>query len=517
MVRIIKKGEKNKDENAPEEKVSSSFDKNFEKNLNKFKEYLKDSDDAVIRQFTSIFGNKKCAVIFIDGLTDKDLVQKHIIKPLIFGSDSIRKGEERYKTIFNGKNTEVIIGNLISAAEIEEIADLDKAMLALLSGGTIIIMGDYDKVIKADARKWETRGVQEPETEYVVRGPRDGLTETLRFNTALIRRRIRDVNLVMKYMSVGRRSKTDVVITYIKGIARPELVDEIKKRIEKIDIDDISSSGEIEQLIEENTLTPFPQIQNTERPDRVAAAITEGRVAVLVDGVPFALIIPVSLYQFFQSPEDHYERWLIGSAIRILRLIGSFLATFAPGLYVAIVSYHPGMLPTTLALSIAASRETVPFPAFVEALLMEVTIELLREAGARLPKGIGETIGIVGGIIIGDAAVRAGLVSPFMVIVVAITAISSFIIPAYNVAISFRLMRFPVMVLAGILGLYGVMFAFIFTNIHLVMLKSFGVNYLSPIAPIQVKDWKDFFIRLPIRTMKRRPEYINPIDIYRLK
>ena len=512
MVRIIKKGDKN-NAAAPEEVVNSDFEKNFEKNLSKFKNYLEDCDDSLFREFTSAFWEKKWAVIAVDGLTDKELVQRHIIEPLAFGTANIKKEDERYKATLNEKNTEVIVENLITAVEIKEEDNLDKAMLALLSGQTILINGDYDKVIKIDTRKWEARAVQEPETEYVVRGPRDGFTETVKFNTALIRRRIRDVNLAMKFMSVGRRSKTDVVITYIKGIARQGLVDEIVKRIEKIDIDDINAEGELEQLIEENSFTPFPQMQNTERPDKTVAALTEGRVVILVDGTPFALIVPVSLYQFFQSPEDHYERWIIGSAIRILRFIGSYFATFAPGLYIA--SYHNGMLPTDLALSIAASRETVPFPAFVEALLMEITIELLREAGARLPKGIGETIGIVGGIIIGDAAVRAGLVSPFMVIVVAITAISSFIVPSYNLAFSFRIMRFPVMILACVLGLYGVMFAFILINIHLVILKSFSVNYLSPIAPIQIKDWKDFFIRLPIWMMKRRPEYINPIDIDR--
>jgi len=527
MIKIIKKDKSKRDElknqeekkqgqkQAPEETVSSKFSRNFDENFDKFKEYLHESDDVIFRQFTSIVGNTKCGVIFVDGLVNKDLIQMHIIRPLMEFGEELKKDEQQERKKENAAL--LLMEKVVTAAEIEEAENLDKAMLPLLSGDTILIIDGYDKAIVIGTRKWENRGVQEPASETVVRGPREGFAESLRFNTALIRRRVRDPNLVQKTLTVGRRSKTSVVLSYIKGIARPDLVETIEKRIKAIDIDDIFEGGEIEQLIEDNGLSPFPQMQNTERPDKVVAGIMEGRVAIIIDGSPFVLIAPANLYQFFQSPEDYYERWIIGTILRFLRWIGSVLATFGPSLYIAIVSFHPGMLPTTLALSVAASREGVPFPAFVEALLMEVTIELLREAGARLPKPIGQTIGIVGGIIVGDAAVRAGITSPFMVIIVSITAISSFIIPSYNAAIAFRIIRFPIMVLAATFGMYGIMLAFIMINIHLVLLKSFGADYASPVAPILINDLKDTIIRAPLKFLKRRPEFVDPIDIDRYR
>jgi len=543
MIKIIKKGSKNKKEDPekkeqqvpPEEKVSSQFSKNFDENFNKFKEYLQSSDDVVFRQFTSATG-VKCGVIFIDGLVSKELVQMHVIRPLMQEGQNLKKtsqtennkdNKESSKGANNDKKEQensggeeavaFIIERIITAAETREAENLDKAMLPLMSGETVLLVDGYDKAIIVGTREMQSRGVQEPVSESVVRGPREGFTEVIRSNTALIRRRVRDPNLVQKTFTVGRRSKTPVVVSYIKGIANPKLVERVEKRIKEIDIDDLIEAGEIEQFIEDNNLSPFPQIQNTERPDKAAAALMEGRVVIMVDGTPFVLIMPANLYQFFQSPEDYYERWIIGSILRSLRWLGSLLATFAPAIYVAIISFHPGMLPTTLVLSVAASRQGVPFPAFVEALLMEVTIELLREAGARLPKAIGQTIGIVGGIIVGDAAVRAGITSPFMVIIVAITAISSFIIPSYSAAIAFRVIRFPIMILATTLGMYGILLSFIFINIHLVVLKSFGANYMSPVAPVRVHDWKDTFVRVPLQLMRRRPEFIDPIDIDRYR
>jgi len=543
MIKIIKKGSKNKKEDPekkeqqvpPEEKVSSQFSKNFDENFNKFKEYLQSSDDVVFRQFTSATG-VKCGVIFIDGLVSKELVQMHVIRPLMQEGQNLKKtsqtennkdNKESSKGANNDKKEQensggeeavaFIIERIITAAEAKEAENLDKAMLPLMSGETVLLVDGYDKAIIVGTREMQSRGVQEPVSESVVRGPREGFTEVIRSNTALIRRRVRDPNLVQKTFTVGRRSKTPVVVSYIKGIANPKLVERVEKRIKEIDIDDLIEAGEIEQFIEDNNLSPFPQIQNTERPDKAAAALMEGRVVIMVDGTPFVLIMPANLYQFFQSPEDYYERWIIGSILRSLRWLGSLLATFAPAIYVAIISFHPGMLPTTLVLSVAASRQGVPFPAFVEALLMEVTIELLREAGARLPKAIGQTIGIVGGIIVGDAAVRAGITSPFMVIIVAITAISSFIIPSYSAAIAFRVIRFPIMILAATLGMYGILLSFIFINIHLVVLKSFGANYMSPVAPVRVHDWKDTFVRVPLQLMRRRPEFIDPIDIDRYR
>src|SRR5699024_800641 len=256
-----------------------------------------------------------------------------------------------------------------------------------------------------------------------------------------------------------------LVVTCIEGVTHPDLIQEVNRRLQTIDMDDAPESGFIEQWIEDSFLSPFPQITNTERPDKVAISLMEGKVAILLDGTPLVLLMPFNIGDALQTPEDYYERWSVGTLIRILRYMAAFIAMFAPALYIALTSFHQGMIPSKLAFSMAASREGVPFPAFVEAALMGVTMELLREAGARLPKTIGDTIGIVGGLVIGEAAVQAGIVSPVMVIVVALTAIASFSMPEYSVSISFRMIRFGLMIIAAIFGLYGIVLVYIMINI----------------------------------------------------
>jgi spore germination protein len=503
-------GKENSEAISPSgEIVDPLFTVDLEENLAKFKSYLEESSDVVFREFLLNDGKIKCALVYIDGLIDRQVISDQLMKslmlqmPLVY-SDGMKKDV-----------LEQVKEKALTVAEVKEVDNLDKAMFNVMSGEVALIIDGYKQVLIVNARGWTARGINEPESESLVRGPRDGFTETLRNNTAQLRRKCRDPHLILKSMQIGRRTKTDVVIAHIKGIARPELVQEVEERLNRIDVDQILETGQIEQFIEDNIFSPFPQAQATERPDKIIAALTEGRIAILVDGTPFALIVPAVLLQFFQSPEDYYERWMISSLVRFFRFMGSFVAAMGPAIYIALVSYHPGLIPTSLVLSIAASREGVPFPAFIEALLMEVTIELLRESGARLPKSIGQTIGIVGGIVIGDAAVRAGIASPILVIVVAITAIASFIIPSYNAAISFRLIRFPMMLLAALLGMYGVMLGFIIINVHLVTLRSFGTVYLAPLTPLEARDWKDVIFRLPNKYLRRRPAFLLPIDMYR--
>jgi len=291
---------------------------------------------------------------------------------------------------------------------------------------------------------------------------------------------------------------------------------EIERRVLSIDMDDAEGSGYIEQWIADSFLTPFPLIINTERPDKVSAALLQGKAALLVDGTPFQLIMPMTFASMLRSPEDYYEHWLIASLIRVLRLIAAFASTFMPALYIALVEFHHGMIPSKLAFSIAGTREGVPFPAVVEAFIMEGTLELLREAGLRLPKPIGQTIGIVGGLVIGEAAVSAGIVSPIMVIIVAVTAISSFTLPSYAFSISLRMLRFAVMLAAAVFGLYGIILAYIMINIHLVNLTSFGVPYSAPFAPFFARDWKDLIVRMPPMELDKRPQVNQPADPDRL-
>ncbi len=475
----------------------------LEYKLEIIKKRFKDCDDLIIREFEVGVENEcKMALVYIDGMTDKALISEFALNNLMVESRLAMPND------IKSNIKDLIKKKTIAITEIKEIKEIEEIIKNILVGETLLLIDDVEESILLSSRGWPTRSISEPQSEVVIRGPRDGFTETLKVNTSLVRRRIRDTNFKIKNLSLGEKSKTDVALLYIENIVNNSVLEEVKKRLDEIDIDMIQESGDIEQLIEDDCYSLFPQIQYTERPDVISSSLYEGRVAILVDNTPFALIVPVTLTTFLQSPDDYYERWIISSFVRIIRLIATGFSLFLPALYIAISSYHPDMLPTDLAIYLAATRQGVPFPAFTEAFIMEATLELLREAGVRLPRAIGSTIGIVGGLVIGQAAVQAGIVSPLMVIIVAITAISSFAIPSYNMAIGFRIFRFGFMIMASILGLYGIILAFLVMLIDLANLRSFGIPYLEPLCSVgeNFKDLKDTIIRAPIPSMNTRPK-----------
>lgn len=484
----------------------------LEKNLDFFRDKLKNASDAVFRTMEIGSSRVPAVVIFIDGLVSKVVIEEQILKPLMLEVPSLEQELGENYVASQGQILSRIKECCLTASEVGESDDLLELLHSVLSGDTVLLIDGIARGLIISSRGWTTRGIGEPETESLIRGSREGFTETLRVNTSLIRRRLRNPDLKFENMVVGTRSKTDLVIVYIDSLVNKDVLAETKKRLETINIDGVLESGYIEQLIEDSFLSPFPQIQYTERPDKVVAALLEGRVALLLDGTPFALMVPATFPQFFQSPEDYYERWIIGSFTRTLRIAASYIAAFTPALYIAAASYHPGLIPTRLLLAIAASRQGVPFPPLVEAFMMELAFELFREAGARLPRPIGQSIGIVGGLIIGEAVVSANLASPIIVIIVAVTAIASFTIPSYSLAIGFRIIRFPLMFAAAALGLYGIMLGFIIINIHMVTMKSFGVSYLTPFAPYRIRDWKDLILRAPLKNLLTRPILTGPQD-----
>jgi spore germination protein len=492
-----KMAEETKDESY---KIASSV--SLDENVDKIKLLLKDCEDVVYKDFLVGREQKlRFTLIFTDGMVDKAFINESVLNNLMYHArevppDAPELKEDLFKLLRYGS---------IAAPELKEISNLDDAILAILTGDSVLMIDGLTSLIVIGTKGWPARGVSEPTTEAVIRGPREGFTETFRFNTALVRRYIRDPKLKLKQMQVGRRSATDIGILYIEDIAMPELVEEVKRRIKTIDIDAVLESGFIEELIEDDPYSLFPQTKATERPDKAAAALYEGKVVLLVDNSPFAVILPATFNSFFHAAEDHYIRWIPATALRMLRFIAGMLSLIAPALYIAVTSYHPGILPSELVLSIAAAREGVPFPAVIEALIMELTFELLREAGVRLPTLIGGVVGIVGGLVIGQAAVEAGIVSPIMVIIVAVTAISSFSIPDYSFSNAFRLFRFLLIFAAGFLGLYGMILALLLLLGHLVRLKSFGTPYLSPFVSFIGSDLKDTFVRLPLFMMKNRP------------
>lgn len=476
--------------------------KSLDENMRRLKERLKDCDDIVYKEFrVGVEQDLKFLLVYVDGMSSRDMLNDAVLNALMVHAREVppeakEPGEELYKLVRYGG---------LPASELADKDNLEDAILAILIGDAVLFIDTTEKCIIIGAKGWPMRGVSEPNTEALIRGPRDGFTETFRTNTALVRRRIRDSRLKLKQLRVGKRSFTDIGVMYIEDIVSPELLEEVFRRISTIDIDAIIESGYIEQLIEDNYMSPFPQISVTERPDEVAASLYEGRVAILVDNSPFALIVPTTLNSLFQSPEDYYDRWYVASILRFIRYMASILSLVLPSSYIAVTSFHPGILPEKLVISMAAAREGIPFPVLIEAFIMEVTFELLREAGLRLPVPIGSAIGIVGGIVIGSAAVEAGIVSPIMVIIVAITAISSFSIPNYSLSVGFRMLRFFLMILAGILGLYGIMLGVLLILSHLVKLKSFGIPYMSPYVSFEGSDFKDTIVRVPTFLMIRRP------------
>lgn len=483
--------------------VSSSLKNNLEFIKNTFR----DCNDAVIREFRLGFKNIAACIVYLDGMVDKIIVQDQILRPLMIEAREVLPGD-----ISVHNPVELVKSNVLAIGEVIESGDFDVIIPRVISGDTALFLDGYSIALILGTKGFATRTIEEPVTEALIRGPREGFIENIRANTALLRRRLRDPRLKIKMLAVGRRSRTDCALVYLEGVVKPELVKEVETRLQHIDVDGVLETGYLEQFIEDSSFSPFPQIQYTERPDKLIASVMEGRIGILLDGTPFGLIVPATFSQFFQSPEDYYERWIIASLSRALRIFASYLATFTPAVYVAIASYHPGLIPTPLALAIAATRQAVPFPVLIEVLIMEGAMELLREAGARLPRPIGETVSIVGAIVMGEAAIRASLISPIVLIVVAMTAIASFSIPSYNLAIGFRMLRFPMIFLASVLGLYGVMLGFIVVNVHMVSLKSFGRVYLASFIPYRWQDFKDLILRAPLRTLRKRPELLQTQD-----
>ena len=448
----------------------------------------------------------KAGIFYTDGLSDTPALQNFIMESLMLDI----KGTPLEKKLTPEHNLLTVLKDFaMTVGEIKDLTNFDDLFTSLLSGDAILLIDGYSEGLVIGNKHWVERGITEPMSQTVVRGPREGFSENLRVNTALVRRKLKDPNLWMESKVIGTRTKTNVAIMYINGVANDKIVNEVRLRLDRIDIDGILESGNIEGFIEDSTYSPFPTVFNTERPDTVAAALLEGRIAILVDGTPFVLIVPALFVQFFQSPEDYYVHTGIGSLIRALRFLSFVIALLAPAFFIAITTFHQSMLPPALLISLAAQREGVPFPTFIEALIMEITFEILREAGIRMPRSIGSAMSIVGAFVIGTAAVEAGIISAAMVIVVSITAISSFVSPTYNLAISVRILRFGFMALAASFGLYGIAIGLVALILHLCSLRSFGIPYMSPLAPFNVSDQKDTLIVVPIWKMFTRPRLIN--------
>lgn len=513
----MKRKKKEDKSHDKENKVILPLTSSLNENISYIENLFEDCHDVVKRKFP--IGEEKKAwayIVYIDSMVDRQVIEQSILQPLMVEvREVLPKIENMHASLLD-----FIKDGGMTTADLKNVDTLDEVCSAILSGDTILMIDGYEQAIVIATKGWPNRGVQEPDTEPVVRGSKEGFSEALRINTVLIRRRIRDTKLKVKQIKVGVRSQTDIAMMYLEDVVRSDILEEVNQRIHHFKVDAILDSGQLEQLIQDDWRSPFPQIQVTQRPDKAASAILEGRIAIIVDNSPFVLLVPTTLNCFFQSSEDFYERWQIMSFIRIIRYGAAFFAVALPGLYIALTTFHPAMIPTNLMLSIAAARQGVPFPAIVEVLIMELAFELLREAGVRLPDPIGSTIGIVGGIIIGQAAVEANIVSPIIVIIVSLTAISSFAIPSHSLGVAFRLSKYLIILLSSILGMYGFLLGIVTLLIHLSSLKSFNIPYLAPYAglhPLYNNDLKDSLLRLPIFLLNKRPIFARPDQRIRLK
>ncbi|KUO70966.1 MAG: hypothetical protein APF77_14110 [Clostridia bacterium BRH_c25] len=472
-----------------------------------FRYELAGNGDIVFRELF-IGGNEEldAILIYMYGSIDKNMLNAYVIKPLM----SFKGGKE--KSIEGSISYKSIMDSCLSVGTIKAVTDKDLAKNEMFEGKVILLVNSIDQIIIMEVAGGKARQVTEPESEKTLRGTKEGFIEDIWNNVAVIRKTLPDPSLKVEVSKVGRRTKTSLAVVYLKSLADDKLVKEVKSRIKKIDIDGVLANGYIEEFIEDNPYSPFPQTQGTEKPDKVVAALLEGRIAIFLDRTPYVLLVPAQLIQFFQAPEDYYERPYMGTYIRLLRAIAFLVTTSAAPAYIALTSFHPELVPLELLLNIAELRKQVPFPPVVEALIMEFVIESLREAGLRLPTAVATTLGVVGGIILGDAAVRSNLVSPAMIIVITITIICNFIIPNYSMSLVIRLVRLYLILLAAAFGAFGITLGWLVMIIHLCKLESFGVPYFAPLAPTRFKDLKDLYVRVPIWAMKDRPDSIPVKD-----
>lgn len=505
MFKIFKDKLLNKKSNSGEiYKLSKSLDKN----IAMFKEILNEDDTIIYRDFESKSKNSvRFCIIFDKHLAKMSSINDYVIKPIT--------QQEIPKDMPPKKRIDLLMTKTIVTCDNRTSTDMDEIVGFMLYGDTILLVDGVAEAILICTKEWHQRSITEPQSERVVKGPKEGFIESMDINYTLIRRKIRSPDLKFVFKEIGNRTKTRVCISYIEGIASDKVLKELNKRLDEIQIDGVLESGYIEELIKDSPLSPFKTIGNTERPDTVAGKLLEGRIALIVDGSPNVLTLPFIFTEYFQINEDYYTNFFYSSINRILKYIGFFISTSTPAIYVALTTFHQEMIPTPLLLSISASREGVPFPTIVEALLMLMAFEILREGGLRLPSSVGSAISFVGAVILGEAAVSARFVSAPIVIVVALTGISNFLLP--KMVGSLILTRLVFLILSAFLGLYGYIFGVIGLFIHLFSMRSFGYPYMLNTNLMDEEDIKDTVIRAPWWLMHFRPNLIGSKDSKRQK
>ncbi|TVY07172.1 spore germination protein [Paenibacillus cremeus] len=471
---------------------------NVVENEQTLKNVFQNCSDIIFRDIT-IHDQTKALLVYVDGMINADIITSSVLKPLIY--DGLPQGLGKIDSL-----AQMCKQELVSVLSTKKLSNFEEIVDHILKGNVAILVDGENTALLADVSKFETRAIEEPHNEASIRGPKEGFTESLRINTTMLRRILATPKLKFESLKLGTLSQTDILIAYIEGTVSVPVLNEVRKRIHQIQIDGILESGYIEESIEDTQLSPFPQIQVTERPDVVAAGLLNGRVAILTNGDSCTLVVPMTFWEGLQAPDDFYERFLFTTLIRWIRYFFALFSMLLPSVYIALTNFHQEMVPQKLMLTIASLREKSPFPTIIEVFMMEVMFEGLREAGIRLPKQIGPLVSIVGALVIGDAAVRAGIISAPIVIVVSAAGIASFIIPRYRFGYALRMLRFPLLILSGLFGLFGLATGILTILIHLIQLSPFGTPYLTPVAPQITRRLKDVWMRPP----RKRAVYNEP-------
>jgi spore germination protein KA len=447
---------------------------------------------------------------YIDGLVDSKIISQEILKPLAQDEqfDSCSNEAEAARLISMGK---------IYTTDVKVRTNLKDLIDDLLTGATAIIFNSEKTAFTFEAKVPVTRSINEPTGESVIKGSKDSFIEDLRTNTALVRKKIRSPYLTIEELTLGKQTRTSFAIVYMSNITNGKLLEEVRRRLKAIDTDRVLTPGIIEEYLNDSKYSTFPELLYTERPDRFCVGVTDGRVGIIINGLPLTYIVPGTLLQYIQAPDDYSYHFLIGSALRAIRFISMFITLVTPGFYICITTFHPEMLPAELAFSIVASKEGVPFPMFVEVLILLVAFEILLEAGLRLPKAIGQTVSIVGALVVGQAAVEAKLVSPATVIIIAITVIAGFTMPTQDFSNALRLWRFFLVVYSNFIGIFGLTFGMIFLLFHWCKMESFGVPYLDPFVANEDEQLQDTIFRFHVKSMKKRPSSLNTVNKKRME
>ncbi|MHB1407962.1 MAG: spore germination protein, partial [Desulfitobacteriaceae bacterium] len=456
------------------------------------------SADLYVHRFQAFTGDTNCAFIYLRSFVDLELLNLFALSPLQQLSDPPADMEQLMKVL-------PYAGTKVSTSRAE-------CAQAVSRGDVVLLISGLQCALSFPLKKYEQRSLTEPQNEKVVQGPRDGFVESIWSNIGILRQRIKNPDFRFELITLDTRTSVELGIVYIQGIANRKIVAEVRSRLARINVDRLLATGSVSEMITDSPLSPFPTHQVTERPDRLTSALLDGRIGIFLDGTPIVMMAPAVFWDFLKSPDDYTENPYFVSIVRLIRLSSHLVALLLPGAYLAVTTFHLEMLPQSLAVIIAGARTRTPFPTVVELLAMELMIEVLREAGLRMPGAFGQTLSIVGALVIGESAVTAGLIEPIIVVIVAFSTLASFVVPGYNAAISLRVLRFPLILLSAVLGFFGLLLGAMFYLMHLVSLRSFGVPYFAPVAPLFLKDMRDMYVRLPWWKQSERPTYYRPED-----